>query len=287
MKIIPPYQITSEILNIVNNSSKYLILVSPYVDFGNWDRIKSDILNAKNRGVHISFYTRFDVENYKSWEQIESLGLTPKLIDKLHAKIYFNETVGIVTSMNLLTSSNLNAIEFGSVCNSIEEITELQNYVKKYLEPCQVKDKPNEDDLIIAKEKFQCVLSDFLSNVFNRIVHCKWTGGGFNFNIYNNYYVSIDKISKELIIYGIVSGRESENFDTFNKEFLEKKFKIELFEGAFGIISLYKLSSDNFNQLTVREKKFICESTAEFVAELSAFKDQLYERTKSKRKDKN
>gem|GEM_PF-6711868 len=30
MKVIPPYQISSEILQIVHQSGEYLILVSPY-----------------------------------------------------------------------------------------------------------------------------------------------------------------------------------------------------------------------------------------------------------------
>ena len=88
MKIIPPYQITSEILNLINESEKYIILVSPYVNFNNWDRIKVDILNAIKRGVRIEFYARLDNENFKSWEQIENLGIKPKLIKNLHAKLF-------------------------------------------------------------------------------------------------------------------------------------------------------------------------------------------------------
>lgn len=286
MKIIPPYQITSEILNVINESSKYLILVSPYVDFKNWDRIKHDIINAQKRGVHITFYTRFDNENHKSWEQIESLGLKPKLINKLHAKLYFNEQCGIVTSMNLLTSSNLNAIEFGSIYNSVDEIAELKNFVKKFLEPNQVDEKPNQEDLYIAKEKYQIVISNFLSNVFQRNVYCKWTGNYFDFNINNQFSLSIDKMSRELIISGIISGQESKNFSVFEKEYNNKKFKTELFGaqgimGAIGIISKEKLTSDNFNQLTVWEKRFICESTAEFVNILGDFKNWCYEQNKT------
>ena len=47
MKIIPPYQITSEILNLINEAEKYIVLVSPYVNFNNWERIKVDILKLK------------------------------------------------------------------------------------------------------------------------------------------------------------------------------------------------------------------------------------------------
>ena len=96
MKFINPHQISSEILNLINEAGKYLVLVSPYVDFKNWDRIKVSILNAQKRGVQIVFYVRFD--NSKGWEQIEQLGIKPKLIKNLHAKLYFNEKWGVVTS---------------------------------------------------------------------------------------------------------------------------------------------------------------------------------------------
>ena len=46
MKIIPPYQISSEILNLINQAEKYIVLVSPYVDFKSWGGIKQEIINA-------------------------------------------------------------------------------------------------------------------------------------------------------------------------------------------------------------------------------------------------
>jgi len=92
MKIIPPYQITSEILNLINEANEYLILVSPYVNFNNWEGIKTDIRNALKRNVKIFFYVRLQSENFTSWEQLEGLGITPKLIKNLHSKLYFNET---------------------------------------------------------------------------------------------------------------------------------------------------------------------------------------------------
>lgn len=105
-------------------------MVSPYVDFKNWGGIKQEIEKAKQRGIKIEFITRHDVNNSKSWEQIEALGIKPKLVKNLHAKLYYNEKSGIVTSMNLLTSSNLSAIEFGSIYDTEDEIQQLKYFVK-------------------------------------------------------------------------------------------------------------------------------------------------------------
>lgn len=287
MKIIPPYQISSEILNLINESEKYLIVVSPYVNFKNWDRIKIDIANALKRNVQIIFYTRLDNENFKSWEEIESLGVKPKLIKNLHAKLYFNEKTGIVTSMNLLTSSNLNAIEFGSIYNTKDELVELGSFVKKYLEPNVEKEKPNEDDLYLAKEKFKIVLSNYLSHHLEKHVNCRWQNGVLSINANNQYFIGIEKVKNRLSISGVISGLESLEFDNY---FYERKNIFEphdLFvDGAKGMMcsavvtSNKSYSHNNLNFLSVMEKKEIIALIHTFICELTEFKDQIYRRKK-------
>lgn len=287
MKIIPPYQITSEILDLINESEKYLIIVSPYVNFKNWDRIKLDIENALKRNVQINFYTRFDNENFKSWEEIESLGIKPKLIKNLHAKLYFNEKSGIVTSMNLLTSSNLNAIEFGAIYNTDAELDELRSFVKKYLEPNLEKDKPNDEDLYLAKEKFDVVLSNFLTHNLERHVNCSWKNGVLNVNDKNQYFMSIDKVKNFFSISGIISGDENGNFENFYTKNKAKFNTSDIFvqgeQGCMGsavLLSKKSFTSSNFNYLSVNEKKEIIDISLNFINELSDFKNDCYKNKK-------
>ena len=94
---IAPYQISSEIINLIHQAKKYLILVSPYIDIQKWEVFKTELLKAQKREVKISVYIRYDNNNYKSWEQLEAFNIKPKLIEGLHAKLYFNEHTGIVT----------------------------------------------------------------------------------------------------------------------------------------------------------------------------------------------
>ncbi|QXP63269.1 hypothetical protein [Polaribacter sp. HaHaR_3_91] len=281
MKIIPPYQITSEILNLINESEKYIVLVSPYVNFNNWDRIKVDILNAIKRGVRIEFYARLDNENFKSWEQIENLGIKPKLIKNLHAKLYFNEKSGIVTSMNLLTSSNLNAIEFGSIYHTEQELSELKSFVKKYLEPNITLAKPNEEDLYLAKEKFTIILSNFLSNKFNRSVNTRWRNGTIEFNVNNQYFFDIDKGSNLINIAGIISGLEFENFNSFKEKYNYSGFQISASPNSIYISSDFKISNSNLNFISVSEKKRLVEIVAKFVEDLTEYKNECYENKKA------
>ncbi len=281
MKIIPPYQITSEILNLINEAEKYIVLVSPYVNFNNWDRIKVDIINALKRGVRIEFYARLDNENFKSWEQIENLGIKPKLIKNLHAKLYFNENSGIVTSMNLLTSSNLNAIEFGSIYHTEEELSELKTFVKRYLEPNFTMSKPNEEDIYLAKEKFTIILSNFLSNKFNRTVNTRWRNGTIELNVNNQYYFDIDKGNNQVYLAGIISGLEFENFNNFKEKYKYNGFQISARPNSIYISSDFKVSNSNLNFISVSEKKRLIEVIAKFIKDLSEYKNECYERKKA------
>ncbi|MBX2910374.1 MAG: hypothetical protein KF706_12155 [Chitinophagales bacterium] len=276
MKIIPPYQITSEILNLINEAKEYLILVSPYVNFINWDRIKIDIENALKRNVKIKFYTRLDSENYKSWEQIEALGIKPNLIKNLHSKLYFNEKSGIVTSMNLLTSSNLNAIEFGAIYNTEEELKELKEFVKKYLEPNLEKEKPNDEDLYLAKEKFQIVLQNYLTNCLEQNVSCKWNNGSLILNAKNQYNLSLDKVRNNFEISGVISGIEHDNYSIFTANSNLSIVNLSLNSSSIQANSKKSFTTNNFDFLTVAEKKEIMNIALNFIIELAEFKSYCY-----------
>lgn len=285
MKIIPPYKISSEILALIHEAKEYLILVSPYVDFANWQAMKTAIQNAMSRNVKIKFYVRLEDKNFKSWEQVEALGIIPKLVKNLHTKLYFNEKSGIVTSMNLLTSSNLNAIEFASIYNLPEEVEELKSYVKNYLEPNIEKEKPNDEDLYLAKERFHIILQNFLSNELDKRVSCKWQNGVLQINTGSTYYVSLDKVRNRFSISGIVSGLESDHFETFRKESKLSSLQLTCFndEGSIGSFeaSLNKsYTSNNFDFLSVNEKKEIIDYVFGFIFELTGFKEYCYENRK-------
>ncbi|MEZ4934400.1 MAG: phospholipase D-like domain-containing protein [Saprospiraceae bacterium] len=287
MKIIPPYQISSEILNLINQAEKYIVLVSPYVNFKNWGGIIQEIEKAKQRGVKIEFITRYDVDNFTSWEQIESLGIHPKLVKNLHAKLYYNEKNGIVTSMNLLTSSNLSAIEFGSVYDTKEEIQQLKYYVKQFLIPHLETELPSDEDLYLAKEKFIVALENSISNMTGRYARCKWDNGEISINANNQFTVSLDKVRKDLLISGIISGSESDDSDIFIQDFNQRFGGFETFidraKGsacAMMTISVKSFTSDNFNFLKVPEKKEIISVTCGFIDMLMNFKDESCKRRK-------
>jgi len=287
MKIIPPYQISSEILNLINQAEKYIVLVSPYVDFKNWGGIKQEIEKAKQRGIKIEFITRHDVNNSKSWEQIEALGIKPKLVRNLHAKLYYNEKNGIVTSMNLLTSSKLSAIEFGSIYDTEDEIQQLKYFVKQFLVPHFETELPSDDDLYLSKEKFIIALGNALSNMLGRFVKCRWNDGYISINASNQFALEMDKVKKNIFISGIISGDESNQSKLFIDEYQKHFNRFETFlDGNKGqassmiVTSKKVFTSDNFNFLKVKEKKEIIDATCGFIDLLLKFKDEVYRKKK-------
>ena len=106
-----------------------------------------------------------------------------------------------------------------------------------------------------------------------------------DFNLNNNYSLSIDMVNNELLIYGTISSRESTNFEAFENQYTNKDF-IPILMGekgmveAIGVIYKKKLSQHNFNNLAVWEKRIVAESTAEFIDKLSAHKEDCYNKSK-------
>jgi phosphatidylserine/phosphatidylglycerophosphate/cardiolipin synthase-like enzyme len=133
MELIKPLEISGKIMTLIEESEKKLVLVSPYVKVGKWYKFKNTIAKARERGVDIEFYIRDDEKNLPSRDEVLELGITPILVPNLHAKLYMNETQAIVTSMNLLFSSDTNSLEIGYLTQAKNEYDEVFQFYSKHL----------------------------------------------------------------------------------------------------------------------------------------------------------
>jgi phosphatidylserine/phosphatidylglycerophosphate/cardiolipin synthase-like enzyme len=118
MNILSSHKISGVLFDIIHSAKKELVLVSPYVNLTYWKQLATALTAARDRGVKIDFYVRHEPGNVLSKEQAEALGITPHLVANLHAKFHYNETSGLVTSLNLLGVSNSNSIEIGCQLDS-------------------------------------------------------------------------------------------------------------------------------------------------------------------------
>jgi len=272
MKILPPHRISTEIIDIIYEAKERLVIVSPYVNFSNWDRLATELRNAKKRGVQIDFYVRNEPENSKSWEQVVELGIKPSLVPNLHAKFYFNERNGIISSMNLLSSSNSNSIEIACKLETKDEIEELKRFVNDFILPNESNEIPDDDDLYLSKEKFTIALENYLSNVLKSRTSIYFKNGLFSINTLSNKFdLSIDKFDNSIIIRGILSSKEADKFEVEGTNFFTSDyFHYKLIrEGngsydTFGAFSKVRLSNSFLDKLRVNEKKELISEIAHF-----------------------
>lgn len=146
MKFIPPLEITSKLMTLIEEAKKELIIVSPYVNVSKWGKMKSCLERAINRGVKVTIIARKNADQDLSY--IQSLNVKLHLIMDLHAKLYLNDKYGIVTSQNLLQYSDNNSIEIAYQTNISRERIELVEYVNSYI----INLKPNETEKILVNE---------------------------------------------------------------------------------------------------------------------------------------
>jgi len=131
MNFIPPLEIASKIMTLIQDADKELIIVSPYVNLNNWDKMVKCLERTIRRGVNVKFIVRKNAKQDLSL--LKNLGITPIMVDDLHAKVYINEKYGIVTSLNLLHYSDINSIDIAYSTQTEKQRIELVNFVDKYV----------------------------------------------------------------------------------------------------------------------------------------------------------
>jgi hypothetical protein len=132
MIFIPPMEIATRIMTLIDNSKTELVLVSPYINIDKWDKFQKCLQRAVDRGVAITIYTRENAD--QNLNTIRSYKVNLVLIKDLHAKIYLNESYAIASSQNLVQYSDSNSIDFGYSTEKEEERIELTNFIHQYLE---------------------------------------------------------------------------------------------------------------------------------------------------------
>lgn len=131
MKFIPPLEISSKIMTLIEEAEKEIILVSPYVSISGWTKMKNCLERAVKRDVKIIFFARENATQDLSF--IKQIGIKLILVKDLHAKLYLNENYAIITSQNISQYSDTSSIDVGYVTEKASERKELIDFIKKYI----------------------------------------------------------------------------------------------------------------------------------------------------------
>jgi phosphatidylserine/phosphatidylglycerophosphate/cardiolipin synthase-like enzyme len=129
--IIKPLEISTHIISLIDDADEDLIIVSPYVDIGDWNKMKKILKEAVSKNINIKFYVRKNTDC--DLKPLYNMGIEPIIIPNLHTKLYISEKKAIITSQNMTKSSDDYSIDFGHETENLEEIQQLKDYVTKYL----------------------------------------------------------------------------------------------------------------------------------------------------------
>lgn len=114
---MPKFITTTEtaylIEKLITDANKFVCIISPYINIH--ERLKKIIeRHVKKNKLEIIFVCRQEDLKSKERKWIETLPNCVAFFNSfIHAKCYFNEKSGIVTSLNLYEYSMVNNIEFG------------------------------------------------------------------------------------------------------------------------------------------------------------------------------
>jgi hypothetical protein len=133
MKLIKPSEISARILTLLDESDERVIIVSPYMKISKWYKFMNKINGLKTKNILIEIYVRDDPDNTATYRDLDQSALEYKKIPHLHSKLYLNEKCGIVTSMNLLLSSEINSLEIGYATETWEEYNDLLGFYHRYI----------------------------------------------------------------------------------------------------------------------------------------------------------
>ena len=164
--------VNNAIETIIRKANKKLVLVSPYLQLS--QIFLERLQNADKRVEEIVFIYGKNQLNDEDWDKITQLQkLKLFSYENLHAKCYYNDTMMVITSMNLYEHSIHNNREMGilvthdnekdseiyneALCEIQEIINNAENMLPDRIEQEETKIENNEEEEEITQENGYCL----------------------------------------------------------------------------------------------------------------------------------
>jgi hypothetical protein len=275
MQLIKPSLISGEIMTLIEEADEKLILISPYYKIRKWYKLLKRLNAVKNKDIEITVYVR---ENEReSMDEILEIGFQPIPIPNLHAKLYLNEKYAIVSSMNLLLSSDTNSIDIGFKTENEQEYDQIWDYYVRYIKSLVPKPLL---PLVVDfdwREQFEKGLVETLG----RKVKIFENANNITINTSNRYdaYIFNGEINF-LKITGILSCKEYEHAKVYSESIQNTRLKIDLIKGEPGSYdtiagTMNGLKSRTINELEKTESKDILEAMTKFIVGVEKLKKAI------------
>ncbi len=128
-------EVPSAILSVIRDAGDHLVLVTPYIKL--WRHAINALVLAINKGVSVTVIVRDqpDVVNGKDVADLLGIGVPVVAIQNLHTKVYMNEDLSCIGSMNLYEFSASNSHEVAIFVADEATDRQLRRYVEDTLLP--------------------------------------------------------------------------------------------------------------------------------------------------------
>jgi hypothetical protein len=276
MKLIKPSEISARILTLLEESDERVIVVSPYMNISKWYKLVNKFNGLKTRRIPMEIYVRDAPDNLETYRNLDHLALQYKKIRNLHCKLYLNEKYGIVTSMNLLLSSEIHALEIGYATETWTEYNELLQFYHRYIR----NGDPVNCDIMVSQPTVD--MKEFMNSVreeLDRNAKNSWHWLAENtLHISTgrmNYRVSINNGKLRITArIKITSGKMQKSFQPSSSITKKVKdlttMKVEIHHGLPDLMELsglaqHTLKSTSITEISEAETAYITDSVIRFI----------------------
>lgn len=125
--ILRNHQISTEIISLIESTDKYCFLVTPY--YKPWPLLNRTLERAAADNKQITFIFRAGDVKEDVAKSLNKLGFDVHLVERLHTKLYLNEKIVVISSMNLYDSSKENNYEVGYKIKSTYEARQFKEEI--------------------------------------------------------------------------------------------------------------------------------------------------------------
>lgn len=275
MQLIKPSQISGEIMTLIEEADKKVILVSPYFRVSKWYKFLNRLQAAKQRNLQIEIYVREG--EFESIEEVCQAGFEPITVPNLHTKLYLNEKQAIVSSMNLLLSSDTSSLDIALKTEDSKEYNELLDYYSRYI-ACAVP-KPTSNGNEYYNWRYE--LDRGLRQALGREAYIDEMDRRLQIQTSNRYEAFIaNGRTNDFRIFGILSGKEYEFVQSNRNIFQSARMEMELQEGSRGHYdtvwgTIKGLKSHSVNDLKKDDQALVVDAIIKFVCGIEQLKKMI------------
>lgn len=224
-KVISTRGISYHIEQLISKARKEIILITPYLQLPR--EFHKRLIGASEKGIKITMVygkkEELDREQKKMLLSIDNLEL--RYLDRLHAKVYLNESEGVIASMNLYQYSEINNFELG--VSFVNDNLDRDNMYKDTLHEVQLiisqselkKERTDENH----KENINIAKSIFYSEDYENILFQNVPVKGFD--VSKRYGYVTYHIQEDLMPYQYLKKFRKDYIDLLQNE-LDREYRL-------------------------------------------------------------